>query len=72
MLKELETIFSNPFWFLIFLSEERVSEIIESKIQPLFQRGAEARGGLISVTSGVSVPQSPRPTGLSIAPRIFP
>jgi hypothetical protein len=30
--------FPNPFWFLIFVSEERASEILESKIQSLFQR----------------------------------
>jgi len=34
--------FPNPFCFLIFVNEERASEIIESKIQSLFQRGAEA------------------------------
>jgi hypothetical protein len=35
--------FHNSFWFLIFVSEERASEIIESKIQSLFQRGALMR-----------------------------
>jgi hypothetical protein len=38
--------FYNPFWFLIFVSEERASEIVESKIQSLFQRGAEASSSL--------------------------
>ena len=38
--------FPNPFWFLIFVSEERASEIIESKIQSLFQRGVEASSSL--------------------------
>jgi hypothetical protein len=34
--------FLTRFWVLIFVSEERASEIVESKIQSLFQRGAEA------------------------------
>jgi hypothetical protein len=34
-------VFSNSFWFLISVSEERASEIIESKIKSLFQRAAE-------------------------------
>ena len=36
----------NPFRFLIFVSEERASEIIESKIQSLFQRRAEVSSSL--------------------------
>jgi len=36
--------------FLIFLSEERASEIIESKIQSLFQRGALMRYSLVIKT----------------------
>jgi hypothetical protein len=37
--------FSNPFLFLIFVSEERASEIIESKIQSRFsaQSGGELK-----------------------------
>ncbi|HEY4813306.1 MAG TPA: hypothetical protein VIH58_01445 [Chthoniobacterales bacterium] len=46
ILKEWAAIFSNPFLFLIFLSEKRASEIIESKIQSLFQRGALMRYSL--------------------------
>jgi hypothetical protein len=34
------------FGFSIFVSEERASEIIESKIQSLFQRGVEASSSL--------------------------
>ena len=46
ILEEWAAVFSNPFLFLIFVSEERASEIIESKIQSLFQRGAEASSSL--------------------------
>jgi hypothetical protein len=38
--------FYNPFWFLIFLSKERASEIIKSKIQAPFKREAEASSSL--------------------------
>src|SRR5580700_10020891 len=38
--------FLNPFWFWIFVSEERASEIIESKIQSLFPRGADPSSSL--------------------------
>lgn len=37
---------SNPFCFLIFEREERANEIIKSKIQSLFQCGAEASSSL--------------------------
>jgi len=40
----------NPFWFLNFVSEERASEIIESKIPSLFQRGALMRYFLVIKT----------------------
>jgi hypothetical protein len=50
ILKEWAAIFCNPFLFLIFLSEKRASEIIESKIQSLFQRGALMRYSLVIKT----------------------
>jgi hypothetical protein len=37
---------SNPFWFVIFVSEERASEIIESKLQSPF---SERSGGALKL-----------------------
>ena len=47
--------FPDPFSFLIFGREERASEIIKSKIQSLFQRGAEASSSLKRNKSGQPV-----------------